>query len=407
MALNSALLLAGLAAAAVAEQRGASLGGQSRYAWLLIVPLLPLQAVALHGAEFNELLRGTPHEVVSFTGAPSPGSTASPPNRLNLAVSTHGHDLVIALEKHDTLFAEKYEHIVLHANGSVAAREPLGDHCIYRGRLFHAHDIARAKEVGDALLSVCSGDVEGSLRIGDSHTLAVAPHPAGGGFHAVFRHHHWGEATKSAEWTCGVDDGEHSHATHGFVTGPTPREHEHGAAPRSHAVGPAARDHERDAALHRHAVGHAPHERRRLVNGNVNKYVELVVVNDYARCQAFLNDGKTLSDMATRSAGIVAVVDGLYKGGYTAAPYFTCVFALCTAPPLCLRASYCAPRVYVYLQDMLCVPRHCIDSRTLRACVQLQYRDVAHRTGLVRARRSVHAGRVCWQPRRGRCRLLA
>ena len=315
--LNSALLFAGLATAAVADQRVASLGGQPRSAWLFLLPLLPLQAVALHGAEFNELLRGTPHEIVSFAGAPSPGSTAPPPRRLDLTVSTHGHDLIVALEKHNTLFADKYEHIIMHANGSVASRVPRGDHCIYRGRLFHAHDEARTSEVGDALLSVCSGRVEGSLRIGDTHTLAVAPHPAGGGAHAVFRHHHWGESTKSEEWTCGVDDGEHT------------------AAPHSHAVGHATHEHERDAAPRHDAAGHATHERRRLVNGNVNKYVELIVVNDYARCQAYVNDGKTLSEMATRSAGIVAVVDGLYKGGYTGSPYFSCVFPLLSAPLLC------------------------------------------------------------------------
>ena len=273
----------------------------------LFALLLPLLAAGLHGAEFAALLDGTPHEVVAFSGAPRAG--ASPPPRLDLAVSTHGHDLLLALEKHDALFAPGYEHVVIHRNGSVVSREPLSEHCIYRGRLYRADDSERANEIGDALVSVCDGEVEGRLRIGATHNLAVAPHPRGDGRHAVFHSHHWGESTRADEWTCGVSDDEEEDHNHRPMMGD--------------------------------AVG--DRQRRRLLNGNVNKYVELIVVNDYARCQAFVDDGKTLGDMTTRSAGIVAVVDGLYKAGYTAAPFFACVLAPTASSPLALHAGQLVP----------------------------------------------------------------
>ena len=278
----------------------------SSRACAVMLALLPTATVALHGEAFHALLPSTPHEVVRFGGVP-----ASKASTLSLTVDTHGHSLIVDLTRHATLYGPNYEHIVVHSNGSVVSREPAGEHCIYTGTIYDSSDVTRAAARGSAILSVCGGDVEGRLRIGATHDLSVSPHPNGDGLHLVMHHADWGKAIRTEEWSCGVhDDDDHDH---------NHRDGSHGH-PGLKLEGDRHDHFDRDVAL--------PAQRRRLgafpngyvTPGSTNKYVEIVIVNDFARCEAFTNAGKTLSEMTTRSAGIMAVVDGLYQGGYTGVP---------------------------------------------------------------------------------------
>ena len=257
---------------------------------LVLLTQLAAPSLGLHGEEFYALLGSTPHEQIRVAGA---GQHSVPPPSLSLSLSTHGYDIVVTLVKHDALFAEGYEHITLNQDGTVSSREPMGDHCIYRGQIFDAKDAATP--LGDAIVSVCEGAVEGRLRVGVEHDLVIAPHPLlGDGSHVVMHHSDYGITLGAEEWSCGVED--HGHPHHEHVEHPLPQHH------------------------HRDVI--AEEKRRRLLNGNLIKWVELVIVNDFARCDAFTSTGKTLGDMTTRSAGIVAVVDGMYAGGFSSSPNF-------------------------------------------------------------------------------------
>jgi disintegrin and metalloproteinase domain-containing protein 8 len=247
----------------------------------LLVLVAPFLAAGLHGEEFATQLAATPHEVVDFLGE----QHNSPPT-LRLEVSTHGYELIVALEKHTALFAPGFVHIAIHPNGSVLSREVRGPngHCIYRGYLFNASSTA---PIGDALVSVCDGKIEGRLRIGATHDLIVAPHPAKDGRHAVFRRTEF----EDDAFACGVTDEEDAAA--------------------------ADRHRERNAFHVDEAA-----QRRRLITGNVDKYVELLVVNDKAHCDSFTDAGELLGDMTTRSAAIVAFMSALYESGHSNAPNF-------------------------------------------------------------------------------------
>ena len=273
---------------------------------VLLALLAPRLAAALHGEEFATKLAATPHEVVDFRGK----QQHSPPT-LRLEVHTHGHELIIALEKHDTLFAPHFAHIIIHPNGSVLSREGHGPngHCIYRGHLFNASSTA---PIGDALVSVCDGKIEGRLRIGATHDLVVAPHPAKDGRHAVFQRADFDEDG----FECGVGDDEGSAAA---VSHEHRHHHYHHDHDDDHDVGGhPEHDDDDDRAMgdHRHDVDEAT-QRRRLITGNVKKYVELLIVNDKAHCDLFTDAGETLSDMTTRSAAIVAFMTALYNSGFT------------------------------------------------------------------------------------------
>ena len=281
---------------------------EGRWALSALLALhLPLLAAGLHGEAFATKLAATPHEVVDFHG-----EQLDSPAALRLTVTTHEHDLVVVLKKHDALFAPGYEHIIIHPNGSVLSREGHGPngHCIYRGHLFNASSTA---PIGDALMSVCDGQIEGRLRIGETHDLVVAPHPAKDGRHAVFRRADFDEDG----FECGVTDEEDAAA--------------------------AVHDHH-----HHHVDGaHEATQRRRLITGNVDKYVELLIVNDKTHCDSFTDAGETLSDMTTRSAAIVAFMSALYASGYnnvclslrftssTRALYSFCILL----PPPCTRRT--------------------------------------------------------------------
>ena len=252
--------------------------------------------LALHGEAFHALLQQTPHEITRIVNA----HHAVPPSKLSLSLrALDGRNLIVALTRHDELFAEGYEHITLRADGTVAKREPLltSGHCVYRGQIFDAEK----EQIGHALLSVCAGDVEGRLRIGEEHDLFVAPHPMNDGTHVVMRHADWGATIGAESWTCGVDDEVHH------------EEHSHDEEQHSHD--PSVTTEDSDPNLFE--------KRRRLLNGNVIKYVELLIVNDFARCDAFTTAGNTLSQMATRSAAIISHVDSLYASGHSAEPFFT------------------------------------------------------------------------------------
>ena len=287
----------------------------------LLFALLPTATVGLHGAELHALLPSTPHEVVRFGGVP-----ASKASTLSLTVDTHGHSLIVDLKRHATLYHPDYEHIVVHPDGSVVSREPADDHCIYTGTIYDSSDVKREAAAGDAILSVCGGDVEGRLRIGETHDLSVSPHPSGDGSHLVMHHADWGKAIGTEEWSCGVDD-EDEHADAHLREEERRRLEGEAGHGRNHGHGHDHHQHSQHDHFDQHVAFPAPQRRRLGVNppgyvepGNTNKYVEIIIVNDYARCQAFLNDGKTLSDMTTRSAGIMSVVHGLYQSGYTGAP---------------------------------------------------------------------------------------
>ena len=253
--------------------------------------------LALHGEAFHALLQQTPHEITRIVNA----HHAVPPSKLSLSLrALDGRNLIVALTRHDELFAEGYEHITLRADGTVAKREPLltSGHCVYRGQIFDAEK----EQIGHALLSVCAGDVEGRLRIGEEHDLFVAPHPMNDGTHVVMRHADWGATIGAESWTCGVDDEVHH------------EEHSHDEE-QHNSHDPTVTTEDSDPNLFE--------KRRRLLNGNVIKYVELLIVNDFARCDAFTTAGNTLSQMATRSAAIISHVDSLYASGHSAEPFFT------------------------------------------------------------------------------------
>lgn len=110
-------------------------------AQFLYVALAPLLASAVQGARLAARLDSIPHDIVDFHGE----QHGAPP-AMELTVMTHGHALVVALAKHETLFAPGYEHIVVDRDGSVASREPIGasGHCIYRGHLFNASTTDRS-----------------------------------------------------------------------------------------------------------------------------------------------------------------------------------------------------------------------------------------------------------------------
>lgn len=272
--------------------------------WLAAV--LFLAADALHGDDVSAVLASTPHEVVSILG---PTPTNDGRKLIDLTVETNGRKIIVTLIRHDELFHADYEHIVYGADGTVQERKPFQSHCVYRGRVFAANDVARSKELGNAVLSVCDGFVEGRFGL-DGHELYIAPHPEDTESHVVFHHEHWAKSTGADGWTCGVeDDGDL-----------TPHQHHH------HRADDALHDHGDDGLIREVKERGAAAEitRRRLAGtpGNTNKYVEMLIVNDYARCSAFTAQGKTLSEMATRSAAIMAVVDSWYYGGYTGSPNF-------------------------------------------------------------------------------------
>ena len=304
----------------------------------LLVLVAPFLAAGLHGEEFATQLAATPHEVVDFLGE----QHNSPPT-LRLEVSTHGYELIVALEKHTALFAPGFVHIAIHPNGSVLSREVRGPngHCIYRGYLFNASSTA---PIGDALVSVCDGKIEGRLRIGATHDLVVAPHPAKNGRHAVFH-----RADFDADgFECGVGDdedsaaAEHHHVHHHHV-------HDHDDHPTAGGDSDAVDEatlRERSSERTSEALDEAT-QRRRLITGNVNKYVELLVVNDKAHCDLFTDAGETLSDMTTRSAAIVAFMTALYNDGFTGVRHRAVLRCACctSAPPVPLtaRAPPCSP----------------------------------------------------------------
>ena len=288
------------------------MGGVGR-AWLAAVLFLAVDA--LHGDDVGALLSSTPHEVVTILG---PTPTNDGRKLVDLTLETHGRKLILALTRHDEIFHADYEHIVYGADGTVLERAPLEGHCIYRGHVFAADDAEHSEELGNAMLSVCGGVVEGRFNF-DGHELYVAPHPQNALSHVVFHHEHWAKSTGADGWTCGVEDAGDltPHFTHAHAATPAPSGEEHAQA-HAHAAAPALSGEERGggaaAEIGRRRLGGTP--------GNTNKYVEMLIVNDYARCSAFTAQGKTLSEMATRSAAIMAVVDSWYYGGYTGSPNF-------------------------------------------------------------------------------------
>lgn len=132
-------------------------------------------------------------------------------------------------------------------------------------------------------MSVCDGKVNGRMRIGWTQNLVVVPHL---GQHAVFHREDY-ESDESAE-----DDPDDAASSCGTA------EREPSAPPTQLELEASSR--------------------RRLLNGNVDKYVELVIVNDFALCSAFLaaDPPETLDDMTTRSAVIVAMIDDFYNRAF-------------------------------------------------------------------------------------------
>ena len=280
----------------------------------MITAALVALAQAMHGEDMGALLTQTPHEVVTIFGAtPTNDGGAS----IMLDVETQGKKLVVALTRNDDIFAEAYEHIVMNADGSVKETIPSGGFdCVYRGHVFAADDTAQTEELGNAMLSVCDGEIEGHLHF-DEHKLYIAPHPAQEDAHVVFRHDDWGKATHADEWSCGHDGAEENIMT----TDPTwAFTNEEG---KSMIAASHGHDHEHDE--HAHEAKTTTSERRRRLAGTagtIKKTVEMLIVNDYLRCKQFKADGKTLSQMTTRSAAIMAQVTDHYVNGFEASPNF-------------------------------------------------------------------------------------
>ena len=271
-------------------------------------------AHALHGPDFAALLRKTKHSVVNRlaltrlapTPEGSPTAVARHTHRLKLA--SHNATLHLRAVDHE-IVAPGYEHVVLAADGTTVvsrdATRPVG--CLWRGDVY---DSTAARPVGTAVVSACShgdaGILEGSVHYHDASRadLYFAPHPTpaeklqtaadDASFvspSVVFRHGDLrrAEGTKRG---CG-----HGHPTthlwrDGVAAESAAREVERDSVlshfdrfdrMHSHFDGDAEHDEEEeedaDASF---AAGHESHRRRRLFAAVQN--VEMVVVNDFARC---------------------------------------------------------------------------------------------------------------------------
>jgi hypothetical protein len=286
---------------------------------IVVLLLLPLFASALQGAEFEAALASTPHEVVAFDVQPPPfaatGTTMNSgryPQRMTAAVTTHGRSLRVELEKHATIISQRFEHITMDEAGAIVSRETLGPdgHCVYRGRVYAARDTEQSEQLGDALLSVCDGNVHGEMRLGETDRLVVAPHPTQRGSHVVFQHADY-EAPGYAGRTCASGDrmGDHRPSfLHRAGEGHHDR-HDASAEMEEHENGEAHDQPPRHDA-------HVASSRRRLAFGAVNKEVEMLIVNDYARSNQFTGAGTPTGNMVSRNAAIVAIAEEHYHNGY-------------------------------------------------------------------------------------------
>ena len=263
----------------------------------ILVVLLPLFASALQGAEFEAALASTPHELVTFD-VQTPMNSGRYPERLTAAVTTHGRSLRVALEKHATIISQRFEHITMDEAGAIVSREPLGPdgHCVYRGRVYAARDTEQSEQLGDALLSVCDGNVHGEMRLGETHRLVVAPHPTQRGSHVVFQHADY-EAPGYAGRKCSTGAGVQGHHDHHNASGEMEAHEKFVENGDAHDQRP------------RHDE-HVASSRRRLAFGAVNKEVEMLIVNDYERCEQFTGN------MVSRNAAIVAIAEEHYHNGY-------------------------------------------------------------------------------------------
>ena len=198
-------------------------------------------------------------------------SETTPPR---LSFTAHHLDLHIDLEREDALFAATAEHFVVTPSNAVASRDALGGGDIHRGAVF-----AHGQRIGDALLTLRDGRVEGHLSANGT-ALYISHHHDD--LHAVFEQREWGKAMGAENWGCSVTGSDHSHAHHN------------------------------ERAL-------VADHRRRLLEGAEVKHIELVIVNDFARCAAFTAAGGSnpLGAMMTRSAAIVATANILFHNGFT------------------------------------------------------------------------------------------
>ena len=218
-------------------------------------------------ASYAELLAATPHDIVRI----DPSDTTPP----RLSFTAHHLDLHIDLDqRHNALFATNAEHFVVTPTNAVASRDALDGGDIHRGAVF-----AHGQRIGDALLTLRDGRVEGHLSANGTALYVTHHHDD---LHAVFEQREWGKAMGAENWGCSVTGSDHAHANH-----------------NEHAL---VADH-----------------RRRLLEGAEVKHIELVIVNDFARCAAFTAAGGSnpLGAMMTRSAAIVATANILFHNGFT------------------------------------------------------------------------------------------